>query len=114
MKTIINQGACFSPCVKLTYKKTGAPVDLTGCQAYSQMRTKPGGDLVATGECVVNIGTGSITATYNSMVTENIPEGEYGYDIWIIVDKDEKRKRPIWSEKVTVVKRYTDNFDLEL
>ena len=110
MKTTIKQGTCFSPCIKLTYKKTGSPVDLTGCEAYSQMRTEPGGELVATGICNVNSGTGRITVTYNSLVTENIPVGEYGYDIWLVVGSDETQKRPIWDEKISVVGRYTDNF----
>lgn len=110
MKTIIKQGENFSPCIRLTYKKTGAPVDLSGCRAYSQMRTIAEGELVATARCDVDPGTGRITAVYDSNTTENIPEDDYGYDVWLVPNGDENQKRPIWDEQVTVVRRYTDNF----
>lgn len=110
MRTLVKQGACFSPCIKLTYKKTGAPVNLTGCTAFSQMRKEPGGELVATGVCDVNTSSGRITVTYDSNATENIPKGEYGYDVWLVVNGDESKKRPIWNENVTIIGRYTDNF----
>lgn len=106
----VKQAENFAPCIKLTYKRTGAPVDLTGLKAYSQMRTEPNGELVATAQCTVGTQSGRITAVYNSNVTANIPVGEYGYDIWVIPDNDESQKRSIWTERVQIVGRYTDNF----
>ena len=108
MSTTIKQAENFSPCIKLTYKKTGAPVDLTGCTAYSQMRREPNDELIATGNCVIDTKGGRITVTYDSATTANIPLGEYGYDVWLVINANEKR--PIWTEKVQVIGRYTDNF----
>ena len=108
MSTTIKQAENFSPCIKMTYKKTGAPVDLTGCTAYSQMRREPNDELIATGNCEIDTKGGRITVTYDSATTANIPLGEYGYDVWLVISESEKR--PIWTEKVQVIGRYTDNF----
>ena len=107
MTTTIKQAENFAPCIKITYKKTGAPVDLTGCTAYSQMRREPNDELVATGVCQIATKEGRITVTYDSATTANIPLGEYGYDVWLV--KNANEKRPIWTEKVQVIGRYTDN-----
>ena len=110
MSVTIKQAENFSPCVKMTYRKTGSPVNLTGCTAYSQMRREPNSELIATGSCVIDAVNGRITVTYDSTVTANIPLGEYGYDIWLVPNGDESEKRPIWTERVKVIGRYTDNF----
>ena len=110
MITTIRQGENFNPCIKFTYKKTGAPVDLSGCTAYSQMKDKPGGNLVATAICEIDGMQGRISVVYSSEDTENIPVGKYGYDVWLIPNGDESEKRPVWTEEVEVIGRYTDNF----
>ena len=106
----VKQGENFTPCIKLTHKKTGAPVDLTGCTAYSQMRTAPNGELIATGNCIIDYPNGRITVQYDSQTTNEIPLGNYGYDVWLLPDGDQNAKRPIWTEEVTIIGRYTDEF----
>ena len=106
-RTIIKQGEQFSRAKTLKYADTGDYVDLTGCSAYSQMRTEPGGTLLATAECSVTPEFGRITATFSSEDTANIAPGNYGFDIWLTCEGTSK---PIHTEEVTIVKRYTDNF----
>lgn len=107
MKTTIKQGEQFDRVITLKYSDTGDYVDLSECVAYCQMRTKPGGELLATAECKIEPSIGRISASFFSEDTELIEPGDYGFDIWLVC---EGTKKPIHTELVTVVKRYTDNF----
>lgn len=107
MNTIIKQAEKFDRVVVLKYSDTGEYVDLTGCHAYCQMRTKPGGDLLATADCTITPQFGRVSASFPSDVTKDITPGDYGFDIWIVSDGTAK---PIRTEEVTVVSRYTQNF----
>lgn len=107
--TIIKQAEKFDRVITLKYADTGAFVDLTGCSAYCQMRTKPGGILVGTADCSIDSELGRITASFSSEDTDDIDAGNYGFDVWIVSDGTAK---PIWTEEVTVIKRYTENFEV--
>ena len=65
-KTLIKQAEQFDRVVTLKYADTGAFVDLTGCSAYCQMRTAPGGELLATAACFIEPELGRITASFSS------------------------------------------------
>lgn len=106
-RTIIKQGEQFDRVKTLKYVDTGDYVDLTGCLAYCQMRNEPGGTLVATANCSITPDLGRISASFSSTDTGNIPAGNYGFDIWLV---SEGTAKPIHTEEVTVVKRYTENF----
>lgn len=109
MKTIIKQAERFDRVIILKYD-TGDYVDITGCLAFSQMRNKPGGELVATAECSITPLLGRVSVSFSSDVTAAIPVGDYGFDVWLVENED---KKPIHTELVQVVKRYTDNFEQE-
>lgn len=108
-RTIIKQAQSFDRVKVLKYSDTGDYVDLSGCTAYCQMRTEPGGDLVATAECSVTPLLGRVSATFTSDTTASIEPGDYGFDIWLVCGDE---KKPIHTELVTVVKRYTENFQV--
>jgi len=73
------------------------------------MRTEPGGELLATADCAVTPDLGRISASFSSVDTYQIPPGNYGFDIWLVCEGTAK---PIKTEEVTVIKRYTEVFDL--
>lgn len=104
--TIIKKGETFRKVIRMKYADTGSPVDLSECTAYSQMRSEPGGILIETGACTIEADTGSIYVLYNAEKTEAMNPGHYGYDVWLV--KDTERK-PIFTERVDVVDKYTDN-----
>ena len=105
-KTIIKKGESFRKVIRMKYADSGIPVDLSECTAFSQMRTAPGGVLIDTGACTIEADTGSIYVLYNAERTNEMNEGHYGYDVWLV--KGSERK-PIYTELVDVVDRYTDN-----
>ena len=110
MTTIIKRGETFRRSLKLTYAETGEIVDLSECMAFSQMRTAPGGTLVGTGACTIKADMGTVYALWTSEKTQAMSPGKYGYDIWL-VSGDERK--PIYTELVEVVDRYTDNMPIE-
>lgn len=107
MTTIIKKGETFRRSLKLTYAETGERVDLSECTAFSQMRTCPAGTLIATAACTIKQDLSTVYALWTSEKTQAMEAGKYGYDVWL-VNGDEKK--PIYTELVEVVDRYTDNF----
>ena len=105
-RTIIKKGETFRKVIRMKYADTGIPVDLSECTAFSQMRTAPGGVLIDTGACTIEADTGSIYVLFNAERTNEMNEGHYGYDVWLV--KGSERK-PIYTELVDIVDRYTDN-----
>jgi len=105
-KTTIKKGESFRKVIRMKYADSGIPVDLSECTAYSQMRTSPGGMLVDSGACTIEADTGSIYVLYSAERTEEMEPGSYGYDIWLV--KGNERK-PIYTELVDIIDRYTDN-----
>ncbi len=110
MTAIIKRGETFRRSLKLTYAETGEKVDLSDCTAYCQMRTAPGGTLIGTAACSIMQDFGTVYALWTSENTQAMPTGKYGYDIWL-VNGDERK--PIYTELVEVVDRYTDNMPVE-
>lgn len=105
-RTVIKKGESFRKVIRMKYADSGIPVDLSECTAFSQMRTAPGGVLIDTGACTIEADTGSIYVLYNAERTNEMNEGHYGYDVWLV--KGNERK-PIYTELVDIVDRYTDN-----
>ena len=66
--TIIKIGQTFRRQLALTYVDDNTPVDLTGCEAFCQMRDYPGGNLAATAVCTLDyaLGRGGFAAVYVS------------------------------------------------
>ena len=108
-RTIIKQAEKFDRVVFLKYADTGEYVNLIECTAYCQMRNKPGGTLIATASCVIEPTLGRISASFSSEDTADIVPGDYGFDIWLVCEGTAK---PIHTELVTVVKRFTENFEV--
>lgn len=105
-RTVIKKGESFRKVIRMKYADTGIPVDLSECTAFSQMRTSPGGMLIDTGACTIEADTGSIYVLFSAERTNEMNEGHYGYDVWLV--KGNERK-PIYTELVDIVDRYTDN-----
>ena len=89
----------------LKYRSNGTPADLTGVSAYSQMRTIPEGELVAEGVCTVDAQNGTVTTLYVSGITDELKEGEYGFDVWL--DANGKNVC-IDTVQITILGRYTE------
>ena len=103
-KRIIKKAETFRRSLRFSNKQTGGTIDLTGCTAYSQMRTKPGGTLLATAVCTIDIPTGTVIVLFDAELTEALPLGEAGYDVWLVCGDDQK---PIYTELVTIIDPYT-------
>ncbi|MBQ6518299.1 MAG: hypothetical protein IJI14_06240 [Anaerolineaceae bacterium] len=104
----IKQNEDYSKILQLQYADTNTAVDLTGITAYSQMRDKPNGTIVATAACVVDTTNHTITVSYSGSSLLNVEPGEYGFDIWV-VDSGGK-KHPIYTTRCKIVGRYAANF----
>ena len=101
----IRQGENFAWWDSLKYKQTGAPADLTGMTAYSQMRDIPKGKLIADGVCSIDAEQGTIVTTYGSEVTKDIPAGQYGFDVWLDLDG---QRVDIDTVEITILGAYTE------
>lgn len=126
---VYRQGDTIRQGVKLAYKGTGAPVNLTGCTAYSQMRKYPGEELIAQGTTFINVALGIVSVEFTKDQTAQLEAGEYGYDIrmkseWnashpipdgYIVDDPVLRSGTdiitLYSTRVKIVKAYTEMED---
>ena len=104
--TIIKQKETFRRTLKLTDTNSGAVIDLTDVSAYSQMRKKPGGELLGTAQCTVNEKKGEVEVLWTASQTEYFPLGSAGYDVWLTFEGDQK---PIYTEAVEIVQGYTEN-----
>lgn len=109
----IKQGEDFTWLDWFQHWEDKTPVDLTGCRVYSQMRTLPKNpdiqtELAATGDCGLDYTTGVITTTYHSADTENIPQGEYQIDIWLVSGT---QKTCIDTLEVQIIGRDTHNME---
>ena len=78
---VYRQGDTIRRGVKLAYKGTGDPVNLTGCTAYSQMRRIPGDELVLEGIPSIDIAQGTVRVEFTAEQTSLIEPGTYGFDI---------------------------------
>ena len=105
----IKQGEDYTKVLKLEYADTKQPVDLSDFDAYSQMRTKPGGELLATAGCTVQGSYGLISVSFSALQTASMPEGECGFDVWI-VDSVSQEKHPIYTTRVKIIGSYTEDF----
>ena len=107
MKTIIAKSETFRRSLKFTSLKTGSNINLSGCTAYAQMRTAPGGTLLGTATTSVDVDRAVIIALWDAEMTASWNIGECGFDIWLkSSDGDQK---PIYSEQCQIVKSYTEN-----
>ena len=105
---VVKQGDTLSRDISLRYKKTNAVVDLTGCTAYSQLRTKPGEELKLEGVTSINTETGTISVAYSADQMETLDPGDYGFDVRLELDNERKT---VYTERFTLVKPYTELSD---
>ena len=105
-RTIIKKGESYRKVIRMKYADSGIHVDLSECTAYCQMRTEPDGILIETGACTIEADTGSVYVLFNAEKTDAMNPGRYGYDVWLVKGLERK---PIYTELVDVVGRYTDN-----
>ncbi len=60
----------------------GLVLDLTGYEAYSQVRPEPESEeLICSMVCTIEALTGTVTMTIGANVTKTIPAGCYAYDL---------------------------------
>lgn len=102
---VVKQGDILRRDISLTYKKTHAVVDLTGCTAYSHLRTKPGNELLLEGDCSIDTETGIVTVIYSSDQIQTLEAGDYGFDVRLVLDDQAKT---IYTERFSLVIPYTD------
>ena len=111
MAIIIKQKETFRVSLKLTDAVSGSALDLTDCTAYSQIRKKPGGDLIATGACAVNAPKGTVDVLWTDMQTAEFPLGTCGFDVWLVFpnDNDSYDQKAIYTDEISVIQGYTEN-----
>lgn len=111
MATIIKQNETFRVSLKLTDAVSGSALDLTDCTAYSQMRRKPGDDLIATAQCTVNASKGVIDVLWTADQTADFPLGTCGFDVWLVFpnDNDDYEQKVIYTDQIEVAQSYTEN-----
>ena len=111
MSVIIKQNETFRVSLKLRDEKSGMTLDLTDCSAYSQMRKKPGDDLIATATCTVNASKGTIDILWTADQTADFPLGTCGFDVWLVFpnDNDAFEQKVIYTDQIEVVQSYTEN-----
>lgn len=111
MATIVKQNETFRVSLKLTDAVSGSALDLTDCTAYSQMRRKPGDDLIATAQCTVNASKGVIDVLWTADQTADFPLGTCGFDVWLVFpnDNDAYEQKAIYTDQIEVGMGYTEN-----
>lgn len=100
----IRQGDTFHRRICFTYPGVG-PVSLTDVTAFSQIRRKPGDELIAEAETVIDVENGTIDVIFTAEKTAAIEPGTYGYDVRI---KSAGNTYTVDSEKIKVVKPFTE------
>ncbi len=77
----VNRGETFVQ--PLIFKDANDTVlDLTGYEAYSQVRPEPESDeLICSMVCTIDGANGTVTMTISADVTKTIPVGCYAYDL---------------------------------
>lgn len=102
----IKRGEDYTKHLLFQYADTLNPVDLTGCDAYCQMRKVPAGELLATAICsFLNYTDGYILFSFSSEQTANLPLGRCGLDVWIT---ENGRKHPVYASECEIIDGYTD------
>lgn len=104
-KNLVKQSETFRRSYIFRNGQTKEVLDLTGCTAYAQMRTKPGGDLIAAATCSIDTAIGRVTALWSSVQTAAINPGTYYFDVWLKCDDDQ---RPFTTEQVDVIQTITE------
>lgn len=102
---IYKQGDTIRQYVKIAFKGTGAPVNLAGCMAYSQMRKLPEDELIADGAISIDAPNGLVSATYTPAQTINLMPGVYGFDIRM---KSQGDVITLITKQITIKKPYTE------
>ena len=76
----VHRGETFEQ--QLIFKdKSGTVWDLTGYEAYSQVRPEPDSeDLICSMDCRIDTENGAVTLIIEAEVTKTIPAGCYAYD----------------------------------
>lgn len=78
---VIEQGATFTLALALT-DTSGSALDLTGCTAAMQVRTAPGGTLLATPEVeITDEENGRVVVTIDADVTEDLDFVDAVFDL---------------------------------
>lgn len=99
------QGDTIRRAVKLAYKGTGDPVDLSECTAQSQLRTYPAEKLMAEGKVSIDVPHGLVWALYTPEQTAALQPGEYGYDIRMKTQGD---VITLLTTRIKICKAYTE------
>lgn len=80
-------------------------LDLTGCEAFCQLRTAPGGELAADAATQVEPALGRVTVLWTADQTAEIEPGTYYFDVWLKCEDDQK---PFTTEQVNIIKTITE------
>lgn len=104
-KNICKQSETFRRSYRFRNGETKAILDLTGCTAYSQMRDKPNGTLVANATCSIDTAVGRVTVLWTKDQTAEIAPGHYVFDVWLKCGDDQ---RPFVTEEVDIIPTITE------
>lgn len=101
----VKQSETFRKSYIFRNAQTKTILDLTGCEAFCQLRTAPGGELAADASCQVEPALGRVTVLWTAEQTAEIPAGTYFFDVWLKCESDQK---PFVTEQVNIVKTITE------
>ena len=104
----VKQSETFRRSYVFRNAETKTILDLTGCEAFSQIRNAPGGELVADATCQVEPTLGRVTVLWTADQTAEIPAGTYVFDVWLKCGTDQK---PFTTEQVNIIKTITEISD---
>ena len=104
-QNLVKQSETFRRSYTFRDAQTKSILDLTGCSAFCQMRTQPGGELIATADCSIDIALGRVTALWTADQTAEIEPGTYYFDVWLKCEDDQK---PFVTEQVNIIKTITE------
>lgn len=102
-RNTVKQSETFRRSYRFRNAQTKEVLDLTGCTAYSQMRTGEN-ELIADADCSIDTTLGRVTALWTSEKTADIPVGTYFFDVWLKCGDEQK---PFTTEQVDIINPIT-------
>lgn len=104
-QNVVKQSETFRRSYLFKDAQTKAILDLTGCEAFCQMRPNPGENPAYNATCSIDISLGRVTVLWTADQTAAITVGRYFFDVWLKCGDDQ---RPFTTEQVNIIKTITE------
>lgn len=104
-KNIVKRSETFRRTYTFRNCQTKAPINLTGCAAYSQIREKPGKSPAQTAVCTIDEDLGKVHVLWSKEKTAALVPGTYYFDVWL---KSGDEQKPFVTEEVEIIERITE------